>query len=584
MTELSRPPREIVERILRNANAAADITRKSLGTIARPILAGTSFQFPTVMRYWEVYREMVADGSMEKNPALEKALRVKDVRTDSGVAPITVLTKPYPCPGKCVYCPTEARMPKSYISSEPAAARALSLRFDPFEQVLQRVQALEKNGHEGKKIELIIKGGTWSSYRWDYRQWFIKRCFDAANELSTTEDRFITPLAALPAFDETILTNESTTDDELTSAQNLNETSDYRIIGLTIETRPDWVNAKEIIRLRQLGCTRVELGVQTLQDAVLDLTNRGHHIDATIRATALLKQAGFKVDFHILPGQPGSTPEKDLEDFRTLFSDAKYRPDMIKLYPCVVLPTAELHAWAEDGRFTPMQGAELRELLIQMQTIVPRYCRISRLIRDFPEKDISHGNKITNLRMMLEDEMKQRGLVCNCLRCREVGHVKDIDPNSPTQIFEEWYDSAGGREVFLTIEDADRKAVFAFLRLRLPNSSPRADARNFPIEYTNDSRYLRESLEISEAFPVLTNTAIVRELHTYGTALNLNQNSVDASQHRGYGRKLMQAAEDIATREGFPRMAVISGIGVREYYRTLGYNEEQTYMVKELEK
>jgi elongator complex protein 3 len=584
MTELTRPPREIVERILRAANTATDITRKSLGTIARPILAGTSFQFPTVMRYWEVYREMMADGSMEKNPALEKALRVKDVRTDSGVAPITVLTKPYPCPGKCVYCPTEARMPKSYISSEPAAARALSLRFDPFEQVLQRVQALEKNGHEGKKIELIIKGGTWSSYRWEYRQWFIKRCFDAANELSTTDDRFISPLAPLPAFDETILTNESTTDDELISAQNLNETADYRIIGLTIETRPDWVNAKEIIRLRQLGCTRVELGVQTLQDAVLDLTNRGHHIDATIRATALLKQAGFKVDFHILPGQPGSTPEKDLEDFRTLFSDAKYRPDMIKLYPCVVLPTAELHAWAQEGRFTPMEGTELRELLMQMQTIVPRYCRISRLIRDFPEKDISYGNKITNLRMMLEDEMKERGLICKCLRCREVGHVKDIDPNSPTQLFEEWYDSASGREVFLTIEDAERKAVFAFLRLRLPHLSSRANAMDLPIEYTNDSRYLRESLEISEAFPVLTNTAIVRELHTYGTALNLNQNSVDASQHRGYGRKLMQAAEEIATRESYLRIAVISGIGVREYYRWLGYAEKETYMVKELGK
>ena len=566
MTELIRPPREIVEQILRKANASPDISRKSLGTIARPILAGTSFQFPTVMRYWEVYRELVADGSMEKNSNLEKALRVKDIRTDSGVAPITVLTKPYPCPGKCVYCPTEARMPKSYISSEPAAARALSLRFDPYEQTKQRVEALEKNGHEGKKIELIIKGGTWSSYRWEYRLWFIKRCFDAANILGS-EPATVTDI------------NETCTEKELLDAQNINETADYRIIGLTIETRPDWVNAKEIIRLRQLGCTRVELGVQTLQDSVLDLTNRGHHIDATIRATALLKQAGFKVDFHILPGQPGSTPEKDLEDFRTLFSDARYRPDMIKLYPCVVLPTAELHAWAQDGRFTPMEGNELRELLITMQTIVPRYCRISRLIRDFPEKDISHGNKITNLRMMLEDEMKQRGLVCNCLRCREVGHVKDIDPNSPTQLFEEWYDSAGGREVFLTIEDAERKAVFAFLRLRLP--TPLSEVQQ-QIEYKDDTRYTQGSLEISEVFPVLTNTAIVRELHTYGTALNLNQNSEDASQHRGYGRKLMQAAEELAAREGYPRMAVISGIGVREYYRTLGYTEEQTYMVKEL--
>ena len=300
---------------------------------------GTPYRFPTVIELWEEYRALMADGTIPSSPDLERVLRVKDVRTDSGVAPITVLTKPYPCPGKCVYCPTEARMPKSYISSEPAAASALRLEFDPYTQVTERVQTLERNGHEAKKIELIIKGGTWSSYRWDYRQWFVQRCFEAANDLGMDE----TGPATAHVFRSRSSRDEKTlaaSPVSLAKAQKENETAAYRIIGLTIETRPDWVNAQEIIRLRELGCTRVELGVQTLQDDVLELTQRGHTVEATIRATALLRQAGFKTDFHVLPGQPGSTPEKDLEDFRTLFADARYKPDMIKLYPCVVLPTA----------------------------------------------------------------------------------------------------------------------------------------------------------------------------------------------------------------------------------------------------
>jgi elongator complex protein 3 len=553
----------------------------------------TLYQFPTSIDLWEEYRALVADGSLSKQPELERILRVKDVRTNSGIAPITVLTKPYPCPGKCVYCPTEARMPKSYISSEPAAARALSLKFDPYEQVVQRVETLERNGHEAKKIELIVKGGTWSSYRWEYRLWFITRCYEAANDLKEgigTEYEAREVDAETPRVFQTRLKPQSETStassaetlsiEEITSAlvsaQHINETSAYRIIGLTIETRPDWVTAEEIIRLRQLGCTRVELGVQTLQDDVLELTQRGHTIEATIRATALLKQAGFKTDFHILPGQPGSTPQKDLEDFQTLFSDPRYRPDMIKLYPCVVLPTAELHEWTKRGEFTPLEGDTLKELLISMQELVPRYCRISRLIRDFPESDISYGNKITNLRETLETEMNKRGIHCQCLRCREVGHVKNIDPSKVTpQLFEETYDNAGGREIFITMEDPDRRAVFAFLRLRLPN------AHNNDSELT-DPKFVRESKKITEAFPLFRETAFVRELHTYGTALDLAQTHTNASQHKGYGRLLMQHAETIARKNNYPTLAVISGIGVREYYRSLGYTEQETYMVKKL--
>ncbi|HPF95499.1 MAG: tRNA uridine(34) 5-carboxymethylaminomethyl modification radical SAM/GNAT enzyme Elp3 [Candidatus Magasanikbacteria bacterium] len=552
---------ELFEQVIIETLAHDSPTRALLATTARKLLKGTGVQFPTLYHYWTMYHKLVKEERIQASESFEKSLRVKDIRTDSGVAPITVLTKPYPCPGKCVYCPTETRMPKSYISSEPAAARALSLKFDPYQQVWQRVTTLEHNGHEAKKIELIIKGGTWSSYRWDYRKWFIKRCFDAANHLGQVKKTRYGSLAA---------------------SQKANETAEYRIIGLTIETRPDWVTAKDLIRLRELGCTRVELGVQTLQNDVLDITNRGHHIDATIRANALLRMMGFKTDFHVLPGQPGSTPAKDIEDMRTLFNDQRYCPDMIKLYPCVVLPLAELHEWAKDGRFTPLEGDELKETLITMQTLIPRYCRVSRLIRDFPENDISYGNKVTNLRTVIEDEMKARGLSCECLRCREVGHVAGIDPsNVTTQVFEQRFDSAAGTEIFLTVEDTERRAVFAFLRLRLP---PTLKTLLSHPDYSEDKRLAKEAHELVSAFPIIEHTAFVRELHTYGTALNLTQDNKDASQHRGYGRLLMQKAEEISKDEGYEHISVISGIGVREYYKMLGYEERESYMVKTLKK
>ncbi|MCA9385003.1 MAG: GNAT family N-acetyltransferase, partial [Candidatus Magasanikbacteria bacterium] len=253
-----------------------------------------------------------------------------------------------------------------------------------------------------------------------------------------------------------------------------------------------------------------------------------------------------------------------------------------KLYPCVVLPLAELHEWAKDGRFTPLEGDELKETLITMQTLIPRYCRVSRLIRDFPENDISYGNKVTNLRTVIEDEMKARGLSCECLRCREVGHVAGIDPsNVTTQVFEQRFDSAAGTEIFLTVEDTERRAVFAFLRLRLP---PTLKALLSHPDYSEDKRLAKEAQELVNVFPIIEHTAFVRELHTYGTALNLTQDNKDASQHRGYGRLLMQKAEEIAKNEGYEHISVISGIGVREYYKMLGYEERESYMVKTLKK
>ncbi len=245
---------------------------------------------------------------------------------------------------------------------------------------------------------------------------------------------------------------------------------------------------------------------------------------------------------------------------------------MIKLYPCVVLPNSELHAIAERGDFKPLEGEDLRELLIEMQSTIPYYCRVSRLIRDFPAGDISHGNKQTNLRESIESEMKRRGIFCKCLRCREVAHVPGDHTNDKTQLFEERYENAGGTEIFLSIENENRTAVFGFCRLRLPQ----------PSLVKRDDVAKGNIWEILEAFPILKTSAQIRELHTYGTALNINQQDKDASQHKGYGKKLMARAEEIAIKEGYKNIAVISGIGVREYYKTLSYHEEDTYMVKEL--
>lgn len=535
-----RPPAALINKVAAECMELEAPTEELLRKIIRKHLTGTPYRFPRI-------------------PELVKAIggkqtlfRQKKTRTDSGVAPITLLTKPYACPGKCVYCPTEVRMPKSYISSEPAAARALRLGFDPHRQVTQRVQALERNGHEAKKIELIIKGGTWSAYPWAYRKWFIKRCYDAANHLSQHGKR--------------------KKYQSLKESQKVNEKAEYRVIGLTIETRPDWINPKEIERLRELGVTRVEVGIQALDDKILALTQRGHTIADAVRATILLKAASFKTDYHFMPGQPGSTAAHDVEMYRRMFDDPAFRPDMVKLYPCVVLPNAELQGWYDRGDFKPLQGEELIETMIQIQALTPLYCRVPRLIRDFPSTDISAGNKVTNLREEIERRMRERGIKLWDLRAREAGHMPPLASDVELKLFVEAFDNAGGKEFFLSFEDSERTTVMAFLRLRLPNHM-------YVPEDTKTAKMLEE---VRASFPELKGAAYIRELHTYGQALALGQAKGDAVQHKGLGKKLMQEAEKIAKKHGYKNMSVISGVGVREYYRTLGYKLKGSYMVKKM--
>lgn len=481
------------------------------------------------------YRQLIDDGKIEKNAKLMELLRVRKVRTLSGVAVITVLTKPYGCPGRCVYCPTEYRMPKSYVASEPAAQRALRNNFDPFTQVQSRIEALTRNGHPTDKIELIVLGGTWSAYPQDYQEWFIRRCYDGANGQESRS---------------------------LEEAQKINETTDNRVIGLTLETRPDWITPDEIALLRRYGVTRMQLGVQSTHDDILRLIKRGHTIQQVAEATKLLKDAGFKINYHLMPGLPGSSRQRDLESIQTVFNDERFKPDYFKLYPTVVMKNSELYHWWKKGTYQPYTEDDLLELIPEMKKLVPYWVRIERLIRDIPGTEITAGNKMTNLRQVL----KKRGVVCKCIRCREA-RDQSVTENDVT-LFVEEYQASEGVEYFISYENAERSALYAFVRLRLPkNVSPK----------------------ILNRFPALKNAAHVRELHTYGQLVPILESSnspVNPSsihpQHTGFGKRLMREAEKIAKKRQYRTLAVISGIGVREYYKKLGYEERDTYMVKGL--
>ncbi len=505
-----------------------------LNLAVRHALKGTGQSIPAKTELIKAYHELVASGKLKRSPNLERILRKRSIRTLSGVTVITVLTKPFPCPGQCIYCPNERGMPKSYISDEPAAARALALKFDPYRQVVERIKVLKRNGHPTDKIELIVKGGSWNAYPLAYQYWFIWRCFEACNKIKNSKSK---------------IEKVDVIKNKLFHAQKKNEKAEHRIIGLTLETRPDLINNKSVEQMRQLGSTRIELGVQTIDEKILKLVKRGHAMSDTVQATKLLKNYGFKVDYHLMPMLPGSTPKKDEKMLSEIFSDPNYRPDMIKIYPCTAVKNSPLYRWVKNGKYKPYSDKQLLELLINFKSNVPRYVRISRLIRDIPGHHIVAGNRMTNLRQVIQSEMARRGLKCNCLRCREAGHQKN-NPNKKLSIklFADKYEANRGTEYFLSFENTKREIVFAFCRLRIDKNG---------------------------LYP-----SFIRELHTYGQALQIGSKNKAASQHKGLGLKLIKEAEKICLKNKISKLAVISGIGVRGYYRKQGYRLEHGYMVK----
>jgi len=460
-----------VEAFLRQLVAAPPRSGKKLEQQKYLFSAGT--KIPTIQN-----RDLIAVARKEniKLPtSLEQLLQKRSVRTISGVSPIGILTKPYPCPGRCVYCPTEDRMPKSYMSNQPAAARAVRNKFHPYKQVYNRLTALAESGHPTSKLEIIVMGGTWSFLPHRYQSWYLKRCYDAANEFGLTDE-------AKKAYRK-----EATT---LKKSQTWNETADHRIIGLTLETRPDFINERELVRMRRYGCTRVEIGVQTLNDDIQRLTKRGHSRKHVVKAMKLMKDFGFKVCWHLMPGLPGSTPENDLEWMKEVFSNPDMCPDFIKIYPCVVLETAELKEWWERGEYVPYHDDDLVKLLTQFQTFVPEWTRIMRLMRDIPVSNILDGAKFSNLRQILKDQpdklrelvgdefydehnLAETSYIFRDIRAREVGFA-DIEKHpdilqTPPKLVRRDYEASEGQEIFLSFEDDKEEHLFALLRLRKPS-------------------------------------------------------------------------------------------------------------------
>ena len=542
-------------------------------------------------------------GLPDYDEALLYKLRRKPVRTMSGVTPLTLLTKPFPCPGTCIFCPNDVRMPKSYLADEPGAQRAEKNAFDPYLQTWMRLQTYHNLGHSTDKIEIIILGGTWSFYPETFQIWFVKRIFDAMHDFGKGIDRRAEVRAALreksmftgvPISDLTINgaamaasynqtvqevyaaemrrsrgladeiaagqrqrgpADEFATWDELEAAQRENETAACRAVGLVIETRPDHISAEEVIRVRRLGCTKVQIGFQSLNDRVLDLNKRGHDVAATRRAVALLRQAGFKIHAHWMPNLYGSSPRDDLEDYGRLFDDPDFRPDELKIYPCSLIESAELMQQYQAGDWRPYSHDELLELLVECFKRTPEYCRLTRVIRDIPGTDIVDGNKVTNFRQLVERELERRGGRSVDIRAREIRkkavNVADLRLASLS------YAASIGEEVFLQYI-TEQRDIAGFLRLSLPAQK--------------DAALLDE----------LRGCAMIREVHVYGLTLGIGSTGEGRAQHAGLGTSLIERAALIAAERGYERLAVISSVGTREYYRKRGFADGALYQIRDL--
>jgi elongator complex protein 3 len=467
---------------------------------------------------------------------------MKPMRTLSGVTTVTVLTKPYPCPGKCIFCPTDVRMPKSYLPDEPGAMRGLEHQFDPYAQVRSRIEQLQSVGHPTDKIELLILGGTWSSYRRDYQEWFIKRCFDAMNTLTSDPS----PLS----------TEQKLERGELIAVHTFNEDTHHRNVGLVIETRPDEITPDEIRWLRHLGVTKVQMGAQSLDDHILAVNKRGHDVETTRRAVALLRAAGFKIVLHWMPNLLGATPESDREDFARLWDG--FCPDEIKIYPNQLLANAELYEYWQRGEFHPYTTGQLIDLIADVKPTIPRYCRVNRVIRDIPSTNVVEGNRRTSLRQDIHNEMKRRGTECQCVRCREV-RGKNIHPDL-LKLDDMVYQSGAAEEHFISYVTPDDKLA-GFIRLSLPG-------KDSPETGISD----------------LNSAALIREVHVYGQSLAVGAEKKGAAQHMGLGTRLLEEAESVARAKGFERMAVISAVGTRGYYLERGFERGELYLVKNLAK
>lgn len=594
--------REPLLAILREVIAEPNDSRKALkGILKRHLKDGRGFFSADDLV--SAYRGLAGtDGLPPFDPAVLDRLRLKPVRTASGVTPLTVFTKPFPCPGECIFCPNDVRMPKSYLSDEPGAQRAEANSFDPYLQTYMRLTAFYNTGHPTDKIEIIILGGTWSFYPENYQRWFVRRVFDALHdfgngishvaeveaalqsdsqlhpqqntahvqmdggqlvqtynqvvqsvyrdEMSRSREQAVAVAAGL--LPRTSVT-EYATWEEVEAAHRENETATCRCVGLVIETRPDYTDPAEVIRLRRLGYTKVQIGFQSLNDHVLRLNRRGHTVAAIRQAVRLFRQAGFKIHAHWMPNLYGSSPAADVEDYRQLFADPDFRPDELKIYPCSLIESAELMHHYRAGTWRPYTRDELLHVLIECLRMTPEYCRLTRVIRDIPSTDIVAGNTTTNLRQVAEAELARCGEHSHDIRAREIGN-QSVSPGD-LHLDESEYDTSTGTEIFLQYITAARQ-IAGFLRLSLP----------------------REPSFIEE----LGSAAIIREVHVYGQSLAIGESAAGRAQHAGLGTQLLEYAAQIAAAHGYTRLAVISAVGTRAYYRKRGFADGTLYQFREL--
>lgn len=538
--------RIIIEQILDNKITSKKELEKAKHKVCRDFKLNQFMSNSLILKY----------ASLQEKEIVTNILMKKPTRTISGVAIVAVMCKPHKCPhGRCSYCPESDIAPPSYTGEEPAALRARMYNFDPYNQVYNRLSQLKSIGHPLDKVELIIMGGTFPSYFVCYQEWFVSKCLEAMVDFGINE------------YDINISNNNKDIKHYgennfvlLDSAQKANETSKIRCVGMTFETRPDYCKVEEIDRMLTLGVTRVELGVQTIYNHIYHRVKRGHTIQDVIESNRILRDSGIKVAMHFMPGL-FSDFDKDLRMFKRVFTDSSFKPDMLKLYPCLITKGSELYELWKKGEYVPYTDEEAIDLIVEIKKILPKWVRTMRIQRDIPSPLIEAGVKKSNLGELVYNRLDEEGVQCNCIRCREVGHQesKGIHVNlNDIELLEETYDAVEGKEIFLSQEDVDNNVLAGFLRLRIP------------------SKHIHRP-------EITSNTALVRELHVYGSLVPIGEKQFSVGQHVGYGAELLSRAEEIA-REKYDKdkMIIISGIGTRRYYSKFGYEREGPYMAKKL--
>ena len=530
---------QIARRILEEVKSGSSLQRALLrnplpegGVIAKHVLVAA-------------YRQLVQSGDWQPDRKILETIRMKPMRTLSGVTTVTVLTRPEACPGHCIFCPTETLMPKSYLSDEPGGARAVQNEFDPFRQVSSRLEAYDAIGHPTDKIELLILGGSWTAYPLEYQEWFIQRCFDAMNGFNSQT---------------------------IEQAHTANETSAHRNVGLVIETRPDEITPERLVWFRRLGVTKVQLGAQSMDDTILEMNQRGHTAAQTLLACAMLRAAGFKTVLHWMPNLLGATLESDRADFSRLWEDAC--PDEIKIYPTQLLQNSALYQYWLRGEYQPYTTEELIELIADLKPGIPAYCRVNRVIRDIPSSHVIAGNKRTSLRQDVLAELARRGQQCGCIRCREV-RGKGVSADE-LELVSTVYHAAQAEEHFLEYRTTDGK-IAGYLRLSLP----KAPASYWKVSAASNE-FAEHSLDMEGMAADLDQAALIREVHVYGQSLPVGGEMDGAAQHSGLGTHLLELAEKTARERGYKKLTVIAAVGTRLYYESRGFKRGSLYLTKEL--